>query len=603
MPEKPLLRRPDLDALLKETDRFAPEGKTPLPRIGISANRLNGTSCIAETYVRSVLLAGGAPLVIPVTTDIEVLSRIVDGLDGLLISGGSDLDPLYLKEEPVSQLQDVDTFRDEYELILLRLAFNRQLPIFGICRGHQLINAAFGGSLYQDIQSQYEGEALKHSQSQARELPSHTLTLTGRNSRLYDILKCDKLFVNSFHHQAVKEPAPEFIPTAVASDGINEAMEHPEYPILSVQWHPETMAPQGDEQMQALFRRHIAEAALFAQAKALHNSILTLDLHTDTPMVYAGAFDFGKHTGGTFNPPFTEGKVSLPRMEQGRIDAVFMVAYIPQGERTEAAYREAHAYTLDRLSQVIRQETLYPSRLGIARTTDELLRLKREGKKAIVAGVENGYAIGKELRHLAVLKQMGVAYMTLCHNGTNDICDSAVGEPEWGGLSPFGKEVVSEMNRLGIMIDVSHAAETTFYDVLRESRVPVIASHSSARALCDHPRNLSDEQIKALASKGGVVHICLYTGFIQQGTKMGTPCGLSEAIRHINHIAGLVGTDHVGIGSDFDGGGELSGCRATNELIQITTRLLKEGYTETDIRKIWGGNLLRVMEKVQSATN
>jgi microsomal dipeptidase-like Zn-dependent dipeptidase len=317
-------------------------------------------------------------------------------------------------------------------------------------------------------------------------------------------------------------------------------------------------------------------------------------------MAYAGAFDTGKRIGGAFNHPFTEGKVNLPLMEEGRIDASFMVAYIPQGERTEAAYREAYAYALDRLSQVIRQEALHPSRVGIARTPADMLRLKREGKKALVLGLENGYAIGKEISNLDALKQMGVAYVTLCHNGANDICDSAVGAPEWNGLSAFGKEVVREMNRLGIMIDLSHAAESTFYDVLQESRVPVIASHSSVRALCDHPRNLTDDQIRALAAKGGVVHICLYAGFLRQGADMGE-ASLSDAIRHINYVVKLVGTDHVGIGSDFDGGGDLLGCRATNELIQLTSRLLKEGYAETDIRKIWGANLLRVMDAVQSA--
>jgi microsomal dipeptidase-like Zn-dependent dipeptidase/gamma-glutamyl-gamma-aminobutyrate hydrolase PuuD len=597
------VRPPDLKALFGEVDNFVPkEDKAHLPpRIGISANRKKETSCIAETYVQSVLLAGGAPVLIPVITDIQALTIIVDSLDGLLISGGADLNPLYLSEEPIPQLEDVDTFRDEYDLILLRLAFNRQVPILGICRGHQLLHAAFGGELFQDIHSRKEA-TLKHSQAQAREFPSHSVTLTDRNSKLYAILKSEKVFVNSFHHQAVKEPAPEFITTALAPDGINEGTEHPEYPILSVQWHPETLASNGDRQMQALFRHNVTEASLFARAKDLHRQILSLDLHTDAPMVYAGAFDLGKRIGGTFNPPFTEGKVNLPLMEAGRLDAAFMVAYVPQGERTETACREAYEYTLDRLSQLIRQEELHPARVGIARTSGDLLRLKREGKKAIVMGVENAYAIGKDIRRLEALKQKGVVYITLCHNGHNDICDSAAGkEPLWNGLSPFGKNMVREMNRLGIMIDVSHAAETTFYDVLKESSVPVIASHSSVRTLCEHPRNLTDEQIKTLAAKGGVMHICLYTGFLKQGTEMESPCGLSEAIRHINHVVNLAGIDHVGIGSDFDGGGGLIGCRAANELINITIRLLQEGYTEADIQKIWGANLLRVMEKVQSA--
>jgi microsomal dipeptidase-like Zn-dependent dipeptidase/gamma-glutamyl-gamma-aminobutyrate hydrolase PuuD len=597
------MNTPDLKTLLRETDHFLPEEGKPqrLPRIGISANRKEGTSCIAETYVQSVLQAGGAPVLIPVVTCIQALTEIVEGLDGLLISGGADVNPLFWGEEPIPQLGEVDTFRDEYDFILLRLAFNRGLPILGICRGHQLIHAAFGGSLYQDTAALHEGDTLKHSQALARELPSHSVTLTDRNSRLYAILKSDKVLVNSFHHQAVKEPAPGFVTTALAPDGVNEGTEHPEYPILSVQWHPEAMAAGGDEQMKALFRHHAEEAALFARAKSLHRRILTLDLHTDTPMVYAGAFDLGKRAGGTFNPPFTEGKVNLPLMEQGMLDATFMVAYIPQGELTEAAYEEARNYTLDRLAQVVRQEKLHPSRVGIARTSDDLLRLKQEGKKAIVLGVENGYAIGKNINRLEELKQLGVAYITLCHNGYNDICDSAAGTPEWNGLSAFGKEVVREMNRLGLIIDVSHAAESTFYDVLQESRMPVIASHSSVRALCDHPRNLTDRQIRALAAGGGVMHICLYAGFLRQGAEMGE-ASLSDAVRHINYVADLVGTDHVGIGSDFDGGGELAGCRASNELIHLTTRLLREGYSETDIRKIWGGNLLRVMNTVRSAT-
>ena len=597
----PPLRSPDLKALWKEVDNFLPpEGEARPPRIGISANHKKGLSCVADVYVQSVLQAGGAPALIPVVTDVRALTVLVDGLDGLLISGGADLNPLFLNEEPIPELEDVDTFRDEYDLIPLRLAFNRQLPIFGICRGHQLIQAAFGGRLCQDIRAG-RAPALKHSQAQAREWPSHSVTIADAGSRLYGILQSEKVFVNSFHHQAVEEPAPGFLAVAQAPDGVNEGIEHPEYPILSVQWHPEAMAANGDRQMQALFRHHVAEAALFARAKELHEQMLSLDLHTDAPMVYAGPFDLGKRTGGTFNPPFTEGKVNLPLMEAGRLDAAFMVAYVPQGERTEAGSREAWEYALDRLGQLIRQEELHPSRMGVGRTPADLLRLKREGKKAIVTGLENAYAIGKDLGRLAILKQMGVAYITLCHNGHNDVCDSAVGgEPLWNGLSPFGKEVVREMNRLGILIDVSHAAETSFWDVLEESAAPVVASHSAVRSLCDHPRNLSDEQLKALAAQGGVANVCLYTGFLKRGTEMESPCGLGEAIRHINRAVALAGIDHVGIGSDFDGGGGLNGCFAANELINITVRLLKEGYTEDDIRKIWGANLLGAMTKAQS---
>jgi microsomal dipeptidase-like Zn-dependent dipeptidase/gamma-glutamyl-gamma-aminobutyrate hydrolase PuuD len=589
-----------LARLRKEADEYAPAVEAaPLPRIGISANRKEGLSCIADPYCQAVRLAGGAPVVIPVTTDVRALAAVADTLDGLILSGGGDIDPSFLGEAPIPELDGVDAFRDAYDFLLLRLAFLRQMPILGICRGHQVINVAFGGTIYQDIHTQFSTAALPHSQTEPRHCATHPVTLADIPSALRAIAPAKSEWaVNSLHHQAVKEVAPGFVATATAPDGINEGIELPEYPLFGVQWHPEQMAAAGDEDMLNIFRFHVRRAAVFAKAKRLHDRILTVDTHTDAPMAYAGDFDLGRRTGGTFNPPFTESKVNLPLMELGRLDAACMAAYVPQGERTEAAYRQAWEHTLERLSQLLRQEQLHPSRAGIARTPDDLLRLKREGKKAILPVVENGYAIGKDLRRLETLKQWGVTYITLCHNGTNDLCDSAVGEPEWGGLSPFGKEVVREMNRLGLLIDVSHAAETTFYDVLNESRVPVIASHSSVRALCNHPRNLTDDQIRALAAKGGVVHICLYTGFIRENSgETGCPgATLSDAVRHIHHVVRLVGVDHVGIGSDFDGGGELIGCRATNEWIQITVRLLEEGYSDEDLQKILGGNFLRVLQ-------
>jgi len=582
------VRRPNLEDLYREVDHYIPATASHQPpRIGISANRKDGLSCIAETYVRSVVEAGGAPVLIPVITDIKALSVIVADLDGLILSGGGDINPLYLSEEPVPQLQDVDTFRDEYDLILLRLATNRQIPIMGICRGHQILNVAFGGGVYQDIHSQSNHPLLKHSQTQSRELPSHTVRLEQIQSRLRSLLKEDTIYVNSFHHQAIKEPATEFIATAIAPDGINEAMEHPEKDIFSVQWHPEAMAPEGDKTMQLLFQYQTERASQFRKAKSIHRHILTIDSHTDTPMIFPGSFNLGEKEGG---------KVNLPFMEEGLIDAAFMVAYIPQGERDERSLQNATDYAIERLNEVKRQEILNPGRMGIAYTPQDLIRLKQEEKKAIFLGIENGYAIGKKTDNLRLFKEMGVSYITLCHNGDNDICDSARGKGEWNGLSPFGKEVVREMNRLGIMIDVSHASEKTFFDVIEMSQTPIIASHSSVRSLCNHPRNLTDEQIKTLAQHKGVMQICLYKGFIN---KEEDKASLSDAIRHINHVVNLVGIDYVGIGSDFDGDGELIGCRAANELINITVRLLDEGYTEEDIRKIWGGNLMRVMNTVQ----
>ena len=459
-----------------------------------------------------------------------------------------------------------------------------------------MINVAFGGTLYQDIHAQHPKEALPHSQEEARDVATHTVTLAPFLSKLQAALHFSEasshrlsssIAVNSIHHQAVKDPAPEFVATATAPDGVNEAMEHPEYPIFSVQWHPEPMAVSGNETMLNLFRYHVRQAEVYARSKTLHRKMITIDSHTDTPMIFQ-TFDLGRKEGG---------KVNLPLMREGRLDAAFMVAYIPQGDRDAASLQKATDYATDRLTQVIEQAKRYPHQMGIAQSPDELRRLKDEDKKAILLGIENGYALGKDLTNLHRFRQMGVSYITLCHNGDNDLCDSAAGQAEWGGLSPFGKEVVAEMNRLGMMIDVSHAADRTFYDVLEHSTRPIIASHSSCRALCNHRRNLDDDQIKALAQQGGVMQICLYKGFINESPDKAS---LSDAIRHILHVIDLVGIDYAGIGSDFDGDGELIGCRAANELMQITMRLIAEGLDDESIAKIWGGNLMRVMSEVQN---
>lgn len=583
----------DLKSLYKDVDDYIPANKpNQPPLIGISANRKDGLSCIADPYYQSVLLAGGAPVIIPATTDMNALTTIIKGLDGIIFSGGGDLDPLFLCEEPIPELGEVDTYRDTYDLILLRLAFNYQVPVMGICRGHQLINLAFGGSLYQDIYSQFSSSALQHSQSEPRNQATHYVTFLDTPSKLSGMFS-DKtrLEVNSFHHQAIKDIAPEFVATAISPDGINEAMEHQEYPIFSVQWHPEPMAATGNEDMLNLFRYHMQQAQLFAKAKQIHHQILTVDSHTDTPMIFPGTFNLGKKEGG---------KVNLPYMEEGRLDAAIMVAYIPQGKRDDATSKEVTDYATERLLQISLQEKINSERMGIAYTPDDLIRLKHLNKKAVFLGIENGYAIGQDITNIKRFKDLGVVYMTLCHNGDNDICDSAAGNAEWGGLSPFGKEVITEMNNVGMMIDISHAAESTFYDVIKYSKQPVIASHSSVRALVDHRRNLTDDQIKTLAANGGVIQICLYKGFLNSEPEKAS---VSDAIRHICHVIDLVGINHVGIGSDFDGDGEIIGCRATNELIQITMRLIALGFDKESIRKIWGGNLLRVMQIVQKTTN
>lgn len=194
---------------------------------------------------------------------------------------------------------------------------------------------------------------------------------------------------------------------------------------------------------------------------------------------------------------------------------------------------------------------------------------------------------------------MGVNYITLCHSYDNDICHSSTHtEDATQGLTQFGREVVKEMNRLGIMIDISHASEGTFWDVIKYSAQPIIASHSSSKALCDHDRNLTDEQLRALAKNGGVAQLCLLDAYINKKPKAASIC---DAVKHLDHMIKVAGIDHVGIGTDFDGGGGLQGCNGDNDLINLTIKMIEKGYTEEDLRKIWGGNLLRVMKQVQEA--
>jgi microsomal dipeptidase-like Zn-dependent dipeptidase/gamma-glutamyl-gamma-aminobutyrate hydrolase PuuD len=575
------------------------------PVIGISSNRKEGISCIANPYFQAVILAGGSPVLIPVTTDIAALTSIVKKLDGLILSGGADIDPHFFEEEPIPELGETDNYRDEYDFKLLRIAFNHQVPIFGICRGHQVINVAFGGSLYQDIHAQFSTNALKHDQEEAREVATHSIQLVDMKSKLRAALQTAglEISVNSFHHQAIKDIAPEFIETAVSADGLNESVEHSEYPIFSVQWHPETMAVAGNETMLNLFRYHVNQAIAFAKAKKIHEKIITIDSHCDTPMFFRyDGVDIIKNREFSVNPEdfdvedespmrYTT-KVNVEKMQQGLMDSAFMVAYIPQKGNDEKSMRQATEkaeYLLNKLRNQVKENA---GMVEIACSADDSARLKKQNKKAIFLGLENGYALGNDIRNVDKFYDLGVRYITLCHNGDNPVCDSAVRSAQTNnGLSKFGKEVVKRMNELGMMIDISHAGDKSFWDVIRLSAKPIIASHSSCRALCNHNRNLDDEQIKALAENDGVIQICLYRDFINENPPKAC---LSDAIKHLLHVVDLVGVEHAGIGSDFDGGGELIGCRAANELLQITLRLIAEGFDDESIAKIWGGNILRV---------
>lgn len=560
-----------------------------LPLIGVSANLENEISTVKNDYTNSIIAGGGIPVILPVHTDLAILEEMFSSLDGLLLTGGGDINPLFYQEEPLPALGNLSALRDQYDLMLLKMAYDRQLPIFGICRGHQVINVFFGGTLYQDIYSQINSPLLKHQQTAEGNQGTHYVEIAP-GSKLKEILGQDKILVNTFHHESNKDIAPGFRNTALSSDGILEASEPvsdtgPQ--ILSVQWHPEKMAAANDPAMVNLFQYFVGQAQLYKKCKQIHTHIYTIDSHVDTPLFFTEDFSIAQRENGA--------KVSLPKMQEGLLDCIFMAAYLKQGERDEESLRQATERTVTIINQIKQQIEANQEWVGLATCPEDLYYLKRNGKKTFFIGIENGYALGRNIRNVARFQKMGVSYMTLCHNGNNGICDSAKGEPEHNGLSKFGQKVIQEMNRTGIMVDISHVSEKTFYDVIRISRTPVIASHSSAKALCDHPRNLDDDQLRAIAAVKGVVQVCLYEGFLSR-THRST---LKDAIQHIDYIVNLIGEDYVGIGSDFDGGGGIEGCNASNEMVNITRELLRLGYSSESIKKIWGGNLLRVMQTVQ----
>lgn len=560
----------------------------PRPVIGITGNYSTQTCTLAEGYYQSVLKAGGIPFIIPPFSETDNLSELLDQLDGIIFSGGGDIDPLLLGEEPIKELHSITPQRDLQELLLARIAYDRQIPMLGICKGIQVINAALGGTLYQDIHTQMEGTRIKHSQDLDREYPSHTVSISPNS--ILEKLFGKQLAVNSFHHQACKDIAQGLKVTATSPDGVIEAIESSEFKsVLGIQWHPETYVLRNSHEMLPIFQWLIQESSEFKAAKQVHANTLTLDSHCDTPMFFSQGINFA-----TRDPKI---QVDLHKMAEGHLDATIMAAYLEQQERDDASLEKATAKAHHILTQIEEMAAANSSAVSIAYTPDNLQLLKREGKRAIMLAIENGYAIGKDIRNIETFRQRGVVYMTLCHNGDNDLCDSARGQREHGGVSPLGAQAIEEMNRVGMMVDLSHASEESFYDAIRLSKTPIVCSHSSARALCNHPRNLTDQQMRTLAQAGGVAQVTLYEGFLVTPPTTAT---IHNAIRHLNHMVSIMGIEHVGIGTDFDGGGGIIGCASASELINLTRQLLRQRYTQEQIQMIWGGNFLRVMQEVQA---
>ena len=545
------------------------------PVIGITGNYGELTCKLAEGYYKSILRAGGVPVIIPPLSDTDVIINTLEHLDALVLSGGADYDPHYAGEEPCPLLGTINEERDLPELFITQLAYNRQLPILGICRGIQTLAMVLGGHVRQDIS---DIQSHNHSQEEDRNIATHPVTFE-QDSLLASLYHHCQLEVNSFHHQAVDETGPRFRVIARSDDGIIEAMESAEYkPILGVQWHPECL-----ENGLPIFCRLVDQARQYRELCDIHSRVLTLDTHCDTPMFFPQNVDFGQR-----DPKIL---VDLHKMTEGHQDATIMVAYLPQGQADAKNYADN---IFDKIEDIVARNSQYVS---IARRPDDLWLNKQQGRKSIMLGIENGHALEGSIDNLRHFAQRGIVYMTLCHNGDNDICDSARGEHTHNGVSAFGREVISEMNRLGIMVDLSHAGEKSFYDALKISKTPIVCSHSSCRSLCDHPRNLTDDQMRALAQQGGVMQVTLYNGFLVKDGE----ATLDDAMRHIDHAIEVMGIDHVGLGTDFDGDGGIRGLASSSELMNYTRELLKRHYSETDIQKLWGGNFLRIMRLVQES--
>lgn len=561
------------------------------PLIGVTANFSEGQLQLAPGYFRSVEAAGGIPVIIaPKRMPNANMSLLLDRIDGLLLSGGADINPILVGEDPVPALHGINTERDLFELTLTRLAYNRQIPMLGICRGIQVLAAALGGTIMQDIATSLpHTQLIKHSQDADRATATHFVEAV-EGSRIAELLG-KRFAVNSFHHQAVGQCGPRFRITAQSADGVIEAIESTEMKsIIGVQWHPECFIAEGDTCMMPLFQQFVNDASEFAQARRVHNSVLTLDSHCDTPMFFDQEVNL-EHR----DPKLL---VDFPKMREGHLDVSTMVAYLPQGDCTPEASEAATAQAFKTLAE-IEQRVAHAPGVVLAQHPAQLYRNKLEGKLSVMRGIENGYAIGKNLQNVEKFARMGVVYITLCHNGDNDICDSARRSSQrHGGLSAFGRDVVREMNRCGLMVDLSHAAETSFYDALQCSTTPIVFSHASSRAMCNHPRNLTDDQLRALAQAGGVAQVTLYHGFLRLEEE-GIPATVTDGVRHLMHMIDVAGIDHVGIGTDFDGDGGVPGCACASELINFTRLLLAEGLTIHDLQKIWGGNWLRVMQQCQ----
>jgi membrane dipeptidase len=373
------------------------------------------------------------------------------------------------------------------------------------------------------------------------------------------------------------------------------------------------------------------------RAKKLHFSSIVVDTHDDTTQLLLDSkFDLGER--------HASGSIDIPRMKEGGLGAIFFSIWMP----SKVTGPEAVKRSLDQIDAVREQIRKHPKDLMLATTAEQVRQAHKEGKIAALIGVEGGHMISSDLGVLRTYAALGVRYMTLTHSGNDEWADSSTDKPAHNGLTDFGKDVVREMNRLGVIVDISHVSDKTFYDALQVSKAPLFASHSSCRAICDAPRNMTDQMMKDLAAKGGVVQINYHVGFLSQefrnaekadpkineaiskevtqrcGSDANEGCMLIEGdrvtreyvakgvlprvdytkiIEHIDHAVKVAGIDHVGLGSDFDGANMPYGMEDATMLPKITEALLQKGYSEGDVRKILGENTLRVMGEVERVSS
>jgi microsomal dipeptidase-like Zn-dependent dipeptidase len=355
------------------------------------------------------------------------------------------------------------------------------------------------------------------------------------------------------------------------------------------------------------------------KARKIHERVLTLDTHDDINVKY-----FTDNLNYSMD---TETQVNLPKMRAGSLDVAWFIVYTGQGELTEQGYKKAADNAQAKFDAIHRLVKEYaPNKIGLAVSSKDIDSLRKMGKKAAMIGVENAYPIGEDLNEVKRYYKLGARYMSLAHNGHNQFSDSNTGEfdntPKHKGISELGEKVIDSMNYYGMMVDISHPSKEAIRQTIAHSKAPVIASHSSARALSDHPRNLDDEQLEWVKENGGVIQTVALALFINKEKhekyknaleamgdqtdaealkalkKEFPPVDVADFVDHIDYVKNKIGIDHVGISSDFDGGGGIEGWEDASETFNVTLELVKRGYTEEEISKIWSGNLLRVLEEV-----